>query len=339
MKAVSFGELLLRLSPPRYERLLQSPTLHACFGGAEANVAVSLAHFGMESHFVSRLPESAIGDAAIRALRGEGVHVDAVLRGGQRMGIYFVETGSGPRPSTVVYDRSSSAMSELSPDAVAWPAVFAEATWFHTSGITPALGPSPAECTRAALVAAQSAGAKVSFDINYRSKLWPEADARRVLEPLMPYVTLLIANEEHLRTILGISAEPTHERERAGDVLRVLAERVAAKYGIAHVAVTVRESASASENAVSAVLFDRASGTFHRGRRYAIRLVDRIGGGDAFAAGLIFALASGRSHEDALAFALAASTLKQTIVGDFNRVSVSEVERLKAGDASGRVRR
>jgi 2-dehydro-3-deoxygluconokinase len=340
-KVVSFGELLLRLSPPGYERLLQSPTLGATFGGGEANVAVSLAHFGLDSHFVSRLPANAVGDAAVRALRGEGVNVDAVQRGGERVGIYFAETGASQRASFVVYDRAHSAISEIEAGSVRWPELLRGAAWFHTTGITPALGSGPAECTRAALSAAREAGATVSVDLNYRRKLWTEAEAQRVMRPLIRDVDLVIGNEEDLQTVLGTSianADVTKGRFDA-QAYGAAAERVVAEYRAKHIAITLRESISASENGWSALLYDAATKQLHRGPRYVVRLVDRIGGGDSFAAGLIYAFLDGQSPERALRFAIAASALKQTIPGDFNRVSVAEVQRLVAGDESGRVQR
>jgi 2-dehydro-3-deoxygluconokinase len=338
-KTVCFGELLLRLSAPGYERLLQSPALSTNFGGAEANVAVSLARFGLDSHFVSRLPDDAIGDAGLRALRAEGVDIGAVQRGGGRTGLYFVETGASQRASRVLYDRDHSAVTELGPASIRWPDVLRGASWFHTSGITPALRPGLAECTGAALAAAREAGAKVSFDLNFRRTLWSEPEAQRVVRPLMRHVNLLIANEEDLQTVLGASVEHTDVTQARLDVeaYRAAAERAAGAHGVEQVAITLRESLSASENGWSALLYDHASRKVYRSARYVVRLVDRIGGGDAFAAGLIFSLLGGKPREQALEFAVAASALKQTIVGDFNRVSVDEVERLAAGDRSGRV--
>jgi 2-dehydro-3-deoxygluconokinase len=340
-KVVTFGELLLRLSPPGYERLLQSPTLQATFGGGEANVAVSLAHFGLDSHFVSRLPANAVGDAAVRALRGEGVRCDAVLRGGDRVGIYFAETGASQRASMVVYDRAHSAISEMEAASVRWRDVLHGAAWFHTSGITPALGQGPTECTRAALSAARESGVTVSVDLNFRRKLWTEARAQEVMRPLMRDVDLVIANEEDLQTVLGISIARADVTKGRFDpaAYGAAAERVVAQYGVKRVAITLRESISASENGWSALLYDGATKTLHRGPRYTVRLVDRIGGGDSFAAGLIYASLDGQPPEQALRFAIAASALKQTIPGDFNRVSVAEIDRLVAGDESGRVQR
>jgi 2-dehydro-3-deoxygluconokinase len=340
-KTVTFGELVLRLSPPGYERFMQSPILNATFGGAEANVAVSLAHFGLDSHFVTRLPQNVIGDAAVRALRAEGVNVDSVQRGGRRIGIYFTETGASQRPSLVIYDRAHSGLSELEPERVAWSDVLREAHWFHTTGITPALGPRVAECTREALAAARESGAKVSFDVNYRRKLWSEAEARRAIHALLKYVHVLIANEEHLTSMVGAPLARVDGRTspRRLEALGEAAERVAAEHGVEQVAITLRESLSASTNGWSAVLYDATRKTLHRGPRYIVNLVERIGGGDAFAAGLIFGLLDGRSPEDALQFAIAAGALKLTIVGDFNRVSVEEVERLVAGNEGSRVDR
>ncbi len=340
-RTVCFGELMLRLSPPGYERLLQSPLLHATFGGGEANVAVSLAQFGCESHYVTRLPANPIGDAALRALRAEGVCVDHVLRGGERLGIYFAETGASQRASAVVYDRAQSAISGIEPGAVRWDEVFAGAAWFHCTGITPALGAGPAACTREAIEAAKRAGATVSVDLNYRAKLWSKADAQRTMRPLMQSVDVVIANEEDLQAVLGIDVP--HADVTAGsldvDGYRRAADRVSREFGVKKVAVTLRESRSASENAWSAVLLDAKDGAFHQSQQYVVHLVDRIGGGDSFAAGLIFGLVTGRDSAASLRFAVAASALKQTIPGDFNRVSVNEVERLAAGDASGRVQR
>jgi 2-dehydro-3-deoxygluconokinase len=340
-KTVTFGELLLRLSPPGYERLFQSPALTATFGGGEANVAVSLAQLGLDSHFVTRLPANPVGDAALRALRSEGVGVGAVQRGGERVGIYFAETGASQRASLVVYDRAHSAIAGLDAKSVPWQKVLEGASWFHTSGITPALGAGPAECTRAALVTAHELGVTVSVDLNFRRKLWSEAEAQRVMRPLMRFVQLVIANEEDLQTVLGVPiARSDVTRGRLDvDAYRVAAERVVADYGAKQVAVTLRESLSASENGWSALLYDAATKTLHRGPRYLLRLVDRIGGGDSFAAGLIFGLLDGRSPDDALKLAVAASALKHTIPGDFNRCTLAEVERLAAGDESGRVQR
>jgi 2-dehydro-3-deoxygluconokinase len=340
-KTVCFGEIMLRLSPPGFERFFQSPVLSATFGGGEANVAVSLAHFGLESHYVTRLPAHAIGDAAVRALRAEGVRVDHALRGEERLGIYFAETGASQRASTVVYDRAHTSISEAQPGMFAWPAIFTDASWFHVTGITPALGPSVADCTREAIHAARAAGARVSIDLNYRKKLWTETRAREVMRPLIASADLVIANEEDIQSCLGLKVPGADVTAGALDVggYRQVAECVAAEFGVKRVAITLRESYSASRNGWSAVLYDVATGVFHESQRYDVALVDRIGGGDSFAAGLIYGLVSGRTPEASLRFAVAASALKQTIPGDFNRVREAEIDLLAGGDASGRVQR
>jgi 2-dehydro-3-deoxygluconokinase len=338
-KVITFGELMLRLGPPGFERLLQSPMLVATFGGGEANVAASLAQFGLESHYVTRLPKNAIGDAAVRALRAEGVATDFIVRGGSRMGIYFTETGASQRASTVLYDRASSAIAEFPPDALDWDAVMKGAAWFHVTGITPALGERCTAATAAAVAAAKRAGARISVDLNYRKKLWTEAQAQKTMRPLMKDVDLVIANEEDLQCVLGIEVAGADVRAGSLDVhaYRVAAERVTTELGPSMVAITLRESLSASDNGWSAVMWDGK--TLQQSQRYTVRLVDRIGGGDSFAAGLIYGLVTGRSHEASLRFAVAASALKQTIPGDFNRISVAEADALAGGDASGRVQR
>jgi 2-dehydro-3-deoxygluconokinase len=338
---VTFGELMLRLSPPGFERLLQSPVLVAAFGGGEANVAVSLARFGLDSTYVTALPTHAVGDAAIRALRAEGVRTDRIVRSGSRLGVYYTETGASQRASTVIYDRAHSAISELPPDAIDWAALFDGADWFHVTGITPALGATATEATRRAVAAARAAGARVSVDLNYRRKLWTEAQAQEVMRPLMQDVDLVVANEEDLQTVLGVEVAGAHVTAGRLDIegYRDAAERVTRDFGPTIVAITLRESVSASDNGWSAVLWEGEAGTLHRSQRYDVRLVDRIGGGDSFAAGLIYGLVTGRAPEAALRFAVAASALKQTIPGDFNRVTVEEVDHLAGGDASGRVQR
>jgi len=341
MKTVCFGEIMLRLSSPGFERLFQSPQLQVNFGGGEANVAVSLAQFGLDSYYVTRLPANPVGDAAIKSLRAESVRVEHVVRGGSRLGIYFVETGASQRPSAVVYDRAYSAISEVEPGSIPWAEIFQGAAWFHWTGITPALGRKAAECTHEAIRSAKNAGAKVSVDLNFRKKLWSEREAQQTMRRLLPQSDLVIANEEDLQSVLGIEVPQSDVTGGALSVAgyRQAAEQVAREIGVKQVAVTLRESLSASQNGWSAVMMDAATQTFHQSQRYLVSLVDRIGGGDSFAAGLIFGLLTGRGNDDSLKFAVAASALKQTIPGDFNRVSVAEVERLVAGDASGRVQR
>jgi 2-dehydro-3-deoxygluconokinase len=340
-RVVTFGELMLRLSPPGFERFFQSPVLGATFGGGEANVSVSLAHFGLESCFVTRLPAQGIGDAAVRAVRAEGVRTDFIQRGGRRVGIYFAEAGASQRASTVIYDRAHSSISEMQPGTVDWATVFEGAAWFHVTGITPALGASAAACTREAVLAAKAAGARVSVDLNYRKKLWTEAEAQATMRPLMASVDLVVANEEDMQAVLGLHVPDTDvtsgQLNLAG--YRQVAARLTNELGPQMVAITLRESLSASDNGWSAALWDARAAAFHHSQHYTVRVVDRIGGGDSFAAGLIYGLVTGRAPEAALRFAVAASALKQTIPGDFNRVSVAEVDALAKGDASGRVQR
>ena len=341
IKVVTFGEIMMRLSPPGFERLLQSPSLVATFGGGEANVAVSLAQFGLDSWYVTRLPNNPIGDAAMRALRAEGVRTEAIARGGDRVGIYFAESGASQRASVVVYDRARSAISEMAPGTVDWSRVFDGAAWFHVTGITPALGANAVACTTEAVEAAKAAGARISVDLNFRKKLWSESAAQQVMRPLMKSVDVVIANEEDIQAVLGLSVANTDVVGGHLDVAayRTVAQQITRELGPSMVAITLRESVSASDNGWSAVLWDGQADQFHQSQRYDLRLVDRIGGGDSFAAGLIYGLVSGRSSADSLRFAVAASALKHSIPGDFNRASVEEVDRLAAGDGSGRVQR
>jgi 2-dehydro-3-deoxygluconokinase len=340
-RVVTFGEIMLRLSPPGFERFLQSPVLGATFGGGEANVAVCLAQFGLESEYITRLPAHAIGEAAIRALRAEGVQTFRILRGGSRIGVYYAEAGASQRASVVIYDRARSAISEMEPDAVDWNAALSGAAWFHTTGITPALGDKAAEATRRALKSAKSLGVPVSVDLNYRKKLWTEKQAQAVMGPLMRDVDVVIANEEDLQSVLGVHVPGTDVTggHLNVDGFREAAEQVGREFGPQTVAITLRESVSASDNGWSALLWEGATKTLHRSQRYDVRLIDRIGGGDSFAGGLIYGLVTGRSPEAALRFAVASSALKQSIPGDFNRVSVDEVDKLVSGDGSGRVQR
>jgi 2-dehydro-3-deoxygluconokinase len=340
-KVVTFGEIMLRLSPPGFERFFQSPVLSATFGGGEANVAVSLAQFGLDSFYVTRLPKHDIGEAAVRALRAEGVKTDFVVRGGERVGIYFAEAGAGQRASNVVYDRAHSAISELEPGAIDWARVFKGADWFHVTGITPALGDKAAACAREAIEAAKKSGARVSVDLNFRKKLWSEARAQEVMRPLMGHVDLVVANEEDIQSVLGLEVPDTDVTASQLNLegYRRVAQRLSQELGPSMVSITLRESVSASDNGWSAALWDQAHRQFFHSQRYDVRIVDRIGGGDSFAAGLIYGLLTGRDPEAALRFAVAASALKQTIPGDFNRVTVAEVDRLAKGDASGRVQR
>jgi 2-dehydro-3-deoxygluconokinase len=340
-KVVTFGEIMLRLSPPGFERFLQTQQFVATFGGGEANVAVCLAAFGIDSYYVTRLPKHEIGEAAVRALRAEGVRTDYIVRGGDRIGIYYAEAGASQRASTVIYDRARSAISEMEADAVDWAAVFAGAQWYHVTGITPALGDKGVAATARSITAARAAGVRISVDLNFRKKLWTEKKAQEIMGPLMRDVDVVIANEEDLQSVLGVHVPGTDvtsgQLNFAG--FQEAAERVTSDFGPPMVAITLRESVSASDNGWSAALWDASTRSMHRSQRYDVRLVDRIGGGDSFAGGLIYGLVTGRTPQDSLRFAVAASALKQTIPGDFNRVTVAEVDRLAGGDASGRVQR
>lgn len=342
MKVVTFGEIMLRLSTPGFSRFVQANQFDAVYGGGEANVAVALSNFGLDSYFVSKLPMHEIGQSAINHLRRFGVKDDFVVRGGNRVGIYFLETGASQRASKVIYDRAGSAVSEMKAAEVDWDAAFAGARWFHWTGITPALGKASQEAIVAACKAAKTAGATISCDLNFRAKLWTTEEAQAVMNPLMEYVDVCIANEEDAERSLGLSAGDTNietgEIDEAGYVQ--VAKTLKAKYGFETVAITLRESFSASRNGWSAMLYDdKDCQTPTRSKRYDIQIVDRVGGGDSFASGLIYGLLSEDNTRDALEFAVAASCLKQTIPGDFNLVSPEEATKLAKGSGSGRVER
>jgi len=344
MKVVTFGEIMLRLKSPEHERLFQSPRLEGTFGGGEANVAVSLALFGRSAAFVTALPDNPVADSAVRVLRGYGVEVSGIRRTKTgRLGIYFLETGANQRASTVVYDREGSAISQVKPGDFDWVKLFAGASWFHVTGITPALSQSAADVTLDAMKAAQKAGLKVSFDLNYRKKLWNYGKkAPEVMSELVKHVDVVVANEEDIQMCLGI--EPDGVDVSGGHVsaeaYRGLTRKVKKAYpNLSVVAVTLRASRSADRNGWSAVL-DGQKG-FFTSRDYDIDdIVDRVGGGDSFSAGLVFGLTEWPEDEGkALEYAVAASCLKHSISGDFNLVTRSEVEGLMGGDASGRVKR
>jgi 2-dehydro-3-deoxygluconokinase len=325
-RVVTFGEIMLRLSPPGQERFFQSPQLRTFFGGSEANTAASLAHFGVRSEFVSRVPSNAIGDAALAALRAEGVDVRGVVRGGERLGIYFVESGADLRDLRVVYDRAGSAFSQLAPGELPWKELLAGADWFHVSGITPALGEGPAASAREAIETARDAKVKVSIDLNFRSALWSGRNPQEIIQPLVQGCDLLIGNPGSVAAMLGITTAGT--RPEPPEALRETAAQLHREFGCAQVALTRREVLSASEHGWSTALYDGPTGELHMSRRYQVRVVDRVGGGDSFGAGLIHALMDGRTGKAALEFATAASALKLTIPGDFNRISADEAERL-----------
>ncbi len=338
-RIVTFGELMLRLSPPAGNRLGQSKTLDVHFGGAEANAAVALANFGMDSRFVTALSNNDIGVSALSVLRKYGVDTRFIHRSEHRMGVYYLEHGSGPRPSKVIYDRSFSSFSHLKPGDIDWQRVFENADWFHWTGITPALSGSLAELLQEGLDAAKKLGIKVSADLNYRKKLWSQEEARSCLTPLMRYVDVLIGNEEDPIQVFGLIPEDSYVEKGHINVegYKDLAKSLVSEFGFEKVAITLRESVSASENFWSAVLFD--GDKFYQGPRHHVWIVDRVGTGDAFAGGLIYSLLKGKTEKDALAFGIAAACLKHSVMGDFSLASVEEVEAFAEGQTTGRVQR
>jgi len=338
-KVVTFGEIMLRLSPPNYLRFTQTKSFDASYGGAEANTSVAFANYGLKSCFVTALPNHEIGQSAINSLRQYGVDISYILRQGKRVGIYFLEYGASQRPSKVIYDRAGSSITELKPGQINWDKVFENARWFHWSGITPALSDSTADITFEALRAAKAAGITVSVDLNYRKKLWSKEKAQKVMTGLMAYVDVVIGNEEDAECVFGIKAGASNIEAGELDVegYKSVAEQMVKKFGFDKVAITLRESISASDNIWSACLYNGKE--FLLSKKYKIHLIDRVGGGDSFSSGLIYGLLAGKSDKDALEFGVAASCLKQTIHGDLNLVSVQEVELLSGGDSSGRVQR
>ncbi|MBD3288691.1 sugar kinase [candidate division KSB1 bacterium] len=338
-KIVTFGEIMLRLAPFNYERIVQAVNLQATYGGGEANVAVSLAHFGEEVYFVTRLPQNLIGDAAENRLRGFGVHTNYIDRGGKRLGIYFLEHGASIRPSKVVYDRASSAIAEVTSGTFDWDSIFSGKDWFHITGITPALSPNAAEVSLEAVEAAKKNGLKVSCDLNYRKKLWTKAEAKTTMTKLVEFVDVVIANEEDAADVFGIEAETTDVTSGTLDIekYKSVAGQLQKLCDAELVAITLRESLSASDNNWSAMLYDGSD--FLVSRKYHIHLIDRVGGGDSFGAGLIHGLVNSWEKRDALEFAVAASGMKQTIPGDMNLVKEDEVLSIAKGDTSGRVQR
>lgn len=338
---VTFGEIMLRLKSPGHERFLQSPALEATFGGGESNVAVALANYGFDAAFVTALPENDFAESCIREVRSFGVDVTNIRRSGDRMGIYFLEGGANQRPSKVIYDRAHSAIADCGPGDFDWDSIFSGAEWFHITGITPALTQSAADLSIEAVKAAKAAGVTVSCDFNYRGKLWKYGKtAPEVMQELVKYVDVGIANEEDCQKSLGISVNvDVHTGKLDKSKYEALSQKVLDFFpDMSMIAITLRESRSADTNGWSACLRDADS--FKLSRHYEITdIIDRVGGGDSFASGLIAGLKLYNDHQDALDFAVAASCLKHSISGDFNRVSASEVQNLMGGDASGRVQR
>lgn len=337
-KVVTFGEIMLRLTPPDYKRIVQTDSFNVIYGGGEANVAVSLANYGLEAAFVTKLPDNPVGQAALNELRRFGVNTNFIARGGKRLGIYYCENGASQRPSNVVYDRAYSAIAEASPGDFDWDEIFEDCQWFHTTGITPALSENMAEITIEAVKAAKKHGVKVSCDLNYRAKLWSKERAGEVMSKVMEYVDVCIANEEDAEMVFGIKSGSDID---SGDInvegFRDVARQLIDRFGLELVGSHLRISRSASDNGWLVVLYD--GDEFVRSNQYDIHIVDRVGGGDSFAAGLIYSLLKGKDLQGAVEFGAAASCLKQSIPGDFNHVSSREVESLAAGNASGRVKR
>lgn len=338
-KVVTFGEIMLRLAPAGYERFVQADSLGATFGGGEANVSISLANFGMNTSFVTKLPNHEIGQAAVNSLRKFGVDTTEIIRGGDRVGIYYLEKGASQRPSKVIYDRAGSAVAKASLGEFDWDKILEGAGWFHFTGITPALSDELALICEEALRKAKEKGIIVSCDLNYRNKLWSKEKAGQVMDKLCKYVDICIANEEDANDVFGIKADNTDvtggnlDKEAYKSVAKKLEER----FGFDYVAITLRESISANDNRWAAMLYDGKE--YYFSKTYDVHIVDRVGGGDSFGAGLIYSLMNGYDGKDTIEFAVAASCLKHSVEGDFNLVSVDEVKKLALGDGSGRVQR
>jgi len=338
---ITFGEVMLRLKSPAFERLLQTPNLEATFGGGELNVAVSLATFGVQASYVTVLPSNPIADACLREMRSLGVDTSLIARGGERIGVYYVEAGTNMRPSTVLYDRVGSSISTARPGTFDWQKIFTGVTWFHLTGITPAISQSAADLCLEAMQTARHLGLTISLDYNYRKNLWKYGvTAREMMPRLASLADVGIGNEEDCQNALGIElSENVTTGHLSADKYKVLCEKVLEAFpNLKMQAITLRESYSADHNGWAACQHNREG--FLVSRKYDITdIVDRVGSGDAFAAGLIFSLEQGKPATEALEFGVAASGLKHTIMGDYNRVTLAEVERLVKGDASGRIQR
>ena len=338
-KVVTFGEIMLRLNPPLYERFVQATKFDCTYSGAEANVAVSLANYGLDAAFVTKLPAHEIGQSAINSLRKYGVDTSKIVRGGDRIGVYFVEKGASQRASKVIYDRANSAIATAKRSDFDWDSIFEGVEWFHFTGITPALSDEAALLCEDACKAAKAKNITISCDLNYRNKLWSKERAGEVMSKLCAYVDYCIANEEDAKDVFGIEADNTDiyggKLDRNGYIS--VAKKLTDKFSFKGVAITLRESKSANDNDWSGMLY--TGGEAYFSKKYSIHIVDRVGGGDSFGGGLIYSLISGYTPQGAIEFAVAASCLKHSIEGDFNLMSKAEVERLAGGDASGRVQR
>ena len=338
-KIVTFGEIMMRLNPPGYLRFVQANTFEATYAGGEANVAVSLANYGMDAAFVTKVPAHEIGQCAVNALRQFGVDTSKIVRGGDRLGIYFVEKGASQRASKVIYDRAHAAIAEAKPSDFDWDKIFEGVDWFHFTGITPALGGDLPQICLEACQAAKAHNVTVSCDLNYRKKLWTREQAKVTMTKLMPYVDVCISNEEDAKDVFGIEATDTdlNTGKLSHEGYVSVAKQMTDTFGFKKVAFTLRGSLSASVNDWAGMLYSGGEACFSP--TYRINIVDRVGGGDSFGGGLLYALLSGYDDQKAINYAVAASCLKHTIEHDFNLVSVSEVETLAGGNASGRVQR
>jgi len=336
---VTFGEIMMRLNPEGYNRFVQAERFEASYAGGEANVAVSLANYGLEASFVTKLPENPLGEAARNAVRRFGVDTGDIVWGGERLGLYFVEKGASQRSSKVVYDRAGSSIALAGRNDFEWAKIFKDAKWFHFTGITPALGGELPEICLDALEYCKAHSITVSCDLNYRAKLWSKEAAGRCMERIVPYVDVLIANEADAADVFGIVGEGSDvesgKLEKHG--YAAVAEELVRRFGCKKVAITLRTSLSASRNLWSGMLYSEGRAYF--AKEYDLQIVDRVGGGDSFGGGLVYALATGRNDQSAIDFAVAASALKHSIERDFNLVSVGEVEALAAGNGTGRVQR
>jgi 2-dehydro-3-deoxygluconokinase len=339
IKVVTLGEIMLRLSTPDFKRFVQADTFDVTYGGGEANVAAALCNYGLNGTFITKVPNNAIGQSAINHLRRYGVDTQYIVKGGDRLGIYFLETGASMRASQVIYDRAHAAISEVEVNEFDFDKILDGTSWFHTTGITPALSDKAAALTEAALKAAREKGITTSIDLNYRKKLWSKEKAREVMTKLCRYVDICIGNEEDADTTLGFKAKDTDVTkgelnvEGFKDVFRQMKE----KFNFKYIASSLRESHSASDNGWSALVYDGKD--FHHTKQYDVRIIDRVGSGDSFASGFIYGLVTGMTMPDAAEFGVAASALKHTIPGDMNHATLSEVKELMKGDASGRVQR
>ena len=338
-KVVTLGEIMMRLSTPRFERFVQSDSFDVTYGGGEANVAAALSNYGLNGVFVTKVPDNALGQAAINHIRRYGVDTQFIARGGKRLGIYFLETGASMRASQVIYDRAGASVAEMDISEFDFDKIFDGASWFHTTGITPALSDKAAALTEAALKVAKAKGITTSIDLNYRKKLWSKEKAREVMTRLCQYVDVCIGNEEDADTSLGFISKGTDvtKGELNLDGYKDVFQQMKTKFGFKYIASTLRESHSASDNGWSALVYDGID--FYHTKQYEVRIVDRVGSGDSFASGFIYGLVSGMPMFEAAEFGIAASAIKHTIPGDLNHATLTEVMELMKGDGSGRVQR